>query len=288
VFYTLPHFREPTDRAGILSNSVEWDHEGLDAQLFGAIFTKANIFGGIWETYGYGFIERDDGTQLEGIQTRDRRLFTPGFRLYRVPQAGQFDHELEAIYQIGTARNSTAITDVTDVPVSAYFLHAEGGYTFDAPWTPRISVHYDHASGDGRSPNSFGRFDTLFGARRFDYGPTSLYGAVQRANLISPGVRFEIAPSADWDFFVDYRGLWLEDRTDSFAATGVRDRTGQSGNFAGQQIEGRARHWLVPGSVLVDTGVAYLIKGRFLETAPNAPRNTGDTIYGYLTTTFFF
>ncbi|GLS59477.1 alginate export family protein [Methylobacterium haplocladii] len=287
LFYTLPHYRLPDDRAGILSNSVEWDHEGFDAQLFGGIFTKANVLGGILEAYGYGFLERDDGTQLEGIQTRDRRLFTPGFRLFRAPKAGQFDHELEAIYQTGIARNTTAVTDVTDVPVSAYFVHAEAGYTFDVPWVPRLSLHYDHASGDGRSDGSYNRFDTLFGARRFDYGPTSLYGAVQRANLISPSVRLEISPNADWDFYVDYRGLWLEDPTDSFASTGVRDRTGQSGRFAGQQIETRARHWLVPRSVLVDAGVAYLIKGSFLENAPNAPR-TGDTIYGYLTTTFFF
>ncbi|WP_246682941.1 alginate export family protein [Methylobacterium sp. WL9] len=287
LFYTLPHFREPSDRAGILSNSVAFDHEGFDAQLFGGIFTKANVLGGILEAYGYGFIERDEGSQLEGIQTRDRRLFTPGFRLYRAPKAGRFDHELEAIFQTGVARNTAAITDVTDVPVKAYFVHAEAGYTFDAPWVPRISAVYDHASGDGSNPNSNNRFDTLFGARRFDYGPTSLYGPVQRANLISPGIRFEIAPDPVWDAFVAYRGLWLEDPTDSFAATGIRDRTGQSGSFAGQQIEARLRYWVVPRSIVIDTGAAYLIKGDFLRNAPNAP-NTGDTIYGYLTTTFFF
>lgn len=287
LFWTMPHYRLPDDRAGILSNSVEWDHEGLDTQLFGGIFTKAGVLGGILEIYGYGLLEEDSGSQLEGIQTRDRRLFTPGLRFYRAPKAGQFDHELEAVYQTGVARNTAAAADVTDVPVSAYFVHAEAGYTWDAPWTPRLSVHYDHASGDGRDDGSYNRFDTLYGARRFDFGPTSLYGAVQRANLISPGVRFEIAPNKDWDFFVDYRGLWLENPTDSFASTNVRDRTGRSGSFAGQQIEGRVRHWLVPGSVLVDAGAAYLIKGTFLRNAPNAP-DTGDTIYGYVNTTFFF
>lgn len=287
LFYTLPHYRLPDDRAGILSNSIEWDQESLDTQLFGGIFTKAGVLGGILEAYGYGLLERDSGSQLEGIQTRDRRLFTPGFRLYRVPKPGQFDHELEVIGQVGVARNTAAVTDVTDVPVTAYFVHAEAGYTFKAAWTPRLSLHYDHASGDSANPNSYTRFDTLYGARRFDYGPTSLYGAVQRANLISPGIRFEIAPDPDWDAFVDYRTLWLENPTDSFAATGVRDRTGRSGTFAGHQIEGRLRYWLVPRSVVLDSGVAYLLKGDVLRNAPNAP-NTGDTIYGYMTTTFFF
>ncbi len=287
LFYTLPHYRLPDDRDGLLGNGIAWDRESFDLQLFGGSFTKAKVLGGTLEAYGYGLLERDENRQLEGLQTRDRRLFTPGVRLFRGPKAGQLDHDVEAILQTGLARNTAAVTDVTDVPVLAYFVHAEVGYTFDRPWTPRVSLHYDQASGDGRNPGSNNRFDTLFGARRFDYGPTSLYGPVQRANLISPGIRFEFAPSADLDVFVFYRGLWLEDPTDSFAATGIRDVTGRSGRFAGQQIESRVRHWVVPGSVLIDAGVAYLAKGDFLRNAPNAPR-TGDTIYGSLTTTFFF
>ncbi len=288
LFYTLPHYRLPDDRAGILSNSVAFDHEGLDTQFFGGIFTKSGVLGGILEGYGYGLLEEDSGSQLEGIQTRNRKLFTPGFRLYRVPKVGQWDHEVEVIGQLGQARNTAAVTDVTDVPVRAYFFHLEGGYTFDAPWEPRISLHYDQASGDSRNPNNYTRFDTLYGARRFDYGPTGLYGPVQRANLISPGVRFEISPSVDWDAFIDYRALFLQNPTDSFAATNVRDRTGNTGRFAGHQVEGRFRYWLVPRSVLLDTGAAYLFKGDVLFDAPNARPNTGDTIYGYLSTIFYF
>lgn len=287
LFYTLPHYRLPDDRAGILANGIVWDQEGFNLQFFGGTYTKAGVLGGSLEVYGYGLLEEDTGSQLEGIQTRDRRLFTPGFRLARAPKPGGYDYDLEAVYQAGTARDTAAFTDVTDLPVSAYFVHAEAGYTFEVPWRPRVSLHYDHASGDGSDRGSYNRFDTLFGARRFDYGPTSLYGPVQRANLISPGLRVEIAPDPRWDAFLDYRALWLEDPTDSFAATGVRDRTGQSGRFAGQQIEGRIRYWLVPKAVQLDTGVAYLIKGDFLRNAPNAP-DTGDTIYGYLSTTLLF
>jgi hypothetical protein len=79
----------------------------------------------------------------------------------------------------------------------------------------------------------------------------------------------------------------LASATDSFATTGVRDRTGRSGNFAGQQIETRLRYWVIPDAMLLDTGITYLIKGPFLENAPNAPL-TGDTFYGYLQTSIFF
>jgi hypothetical protein len=67
----------------------------------------------------------------------------------------------------------------------------------------------------------------------------------------------------------------------------VRDRSGRSGNFAGQQIETRLRYWIIPDAMLLDTGITYLIKGRFLQDAPNAPP-TADTFYGYLQTSVFF
>ena len=105
--------------------------------------------------------------------------------------------------------------------------------------------------------------------------------------MISPAIRFEVTPSPIWDAFVAYRTLFLADRTDSFASTQVRDRTGRSGNFAGHQVEARLRYWVVPDAMLLETGAAYLFKGRFLQDAPNAP-NTADTAYGYLAATVFF
>ncbi|KQT50617.1 hypothetical protein ASG52_06185 [Methylobacterium sp. Leaf456] len=287
VLWTMPHTRLPDDTQGILNNDIAFDRESLDLQLFGASYTKAGVLGGTFEVYGYGLMERDSGTGLRSVQTRDRRLFTPGLRLARAPKVGAFDYDLEAIYQTGQARETAAASDRRDLDVSAYFLHAEVGYTFDATWRPRIALQYDHASGDGRNPNGFNRFDTLFGARRFEYGPTGLYGPVQRANLISPALRLEVTPSPIWDAFVAYRPLFLETPTDSFGATLVRDRTGRSGRYAGQQIEGRIRYWIVPDAMILDTGVAYLIKGDFLRNAPNAP-DTGNTFYGYLNTTLFF
>lgn len=287
MLWVMPHTRLPDDTDGILDNDVAFDRESLDLQLFGASYTIANVFGASLELYGYGLFERDSGTGLRSVQTRDRRLFTPGIRLARAPRPGQFDYEVEAIYQTGLARASTGATDTSDLDVSAYFLHAEAGYTFDTTWLPRMVLQYDHASGDSANRTTFTRFDTLFGARRFEYGPTSLYGPVQRANLISPAVRFEITPSPVWDAFVAYRPLWLENSTDAFAATLVRDRSGTSGRFAGQQIEARLRYWLIPDAMLLDTGAAYLIKGDFLRNAPNAPA-TGNTFYGYLNTTIFF
>jgi hypothetical protein len=56
------------------------------------------------------------------------------------------------------------------------------------------------------------------------------------------------------------------------------DVTGASGSFAGHQLEARFRYWLVPSFLRAEVNALWLAKGRFLETAPNAP-TTGDTQY---------
>jgi hypothetical protein len=100
-------------------------------------------------------------------------------------------------------------------------------------------------------------------------------------------VRIEAAPSRRLDLFVNYRLMWLASRTDSFATTGVRDAAGNSGRFAGQQFEGRARWWVAPEKLRFEATGALLRKGRFLKTAPNATGG-GDTRYISLNLTAFF
>lgn len=282
AFWTMPHYRLPDDAAGIADNAVRWDRESPDLRFFGASFVKSGVLGGTLEFYGYGLAERDGGRFL----TRNRRLFTPGLRFHARPAAGKFDHDVEFAYQTGHARATTAASDVADLPVRAWFLHAEAGRSVDAAWSPRVSLLYDHGSGDGRG-RRYTRFDTLFGARRWEYGPTSLYGALQRSNMISPGVRLEVAPDTRWDGFLLYRAAWLDKAGDSFATTSVRDARGASGRFAGHQIELRVRYWLIPKLAQIDSGATLLLKGRFLRDAPNAP-DAGDTRYGYTSVTFSF
>jgi hypothetical protein len=283
VFWTMPQVREPADTDGIQDNVIQWDRESPDLQFFGGSYTRKGVLGGSLEAYGYGLVERDS----QRLATRNRRLFTPGVRLVRQPKAGRFDYEVEGIYQTGHERGSTRPTDLSDLQVRAYFVHAEAGRTFQAAWSPRLVLQYDQASGDKGERGKYTRFDTLFGARRGEYGPTSLWGAVQRANLRSPAIRLEVKPDRRWDGFVAVRGLWLDSLTDSFAATGVRDPKGASGRFAGEQVEGRVRYWVVPGFARLEGGAAWLGKGRFLKDAPNAPAD-GDGRYGYVDLTLSF
>ena len=283
AFWTLPQNRLPDDREGILANRVALNRETGALQFFGGQASKAQVFGSASvELYAYRLAERD----ARDFLTRDRRLWTVGGRLLQAPRRGAWDAELEGAWQGGTARETTAATDRVDLPVSAYFLHARVARTLAARWSPRLSVAYDQASGDGRS-RAYTRFDTLFGARVFEFGPSSFYGAIGRANLSSPEARLEVVPDKRWDGYLAVRPLWLDSATDAFSSTGVRDAAGRSGRYAGTQLDARARYWLKPRALRLAAGAAWLAKGRLLGDAPNAP-STGDTHYGYMEATYTF
>ncbi len=283
AFWAMPQRRLPNDPASIRDNKVVFDHESTDLQLFGASMSRGGVLGGSIEFYGYGLLERDS----PAVATTNRRLFTPGVRLFVAPHIGNFDHDFEFTYQRGTAHATFSASDTQPLKVRAWFLHAEIGHSFDAPLAPRIALQYDHASGGGANPATLNRFDSLFGARRGDFGPTSLYGAIARANVISPAVRVEVTPSPRLDAVVAWRPVWLAGARGNFGNSVVIDPSGNAGRFVGHQIEARLRYWLIPGLARLDTGVALLAKGRFLRDAPNAPA-TGDTHYGYCDLSFEF
>jgi hypothetical protein len=273
AIYVLPQIRLPDDLPAVLDHEVQWDRESFDLQLWGGYVARPDTIAGAMVEVGYfGLHERD----WAGHATRNRDLDTFSARVIREPSAGQLDFEAEGIYQRGTIRASAGpVSPVLDV--EAWFVHADVGYTLPGIAKLRLSVEYDRASGDGPG-SSYGRFDTLFGMRRADLAPAGIYNAIGRANISTPAVRAEIAPDPRWDAFAVYRPMWLASRTDSFSTTGVRDPSGQSGNFAGHQVEARFRYWVVPRLLRAELNALALLKGRFLETAPNAPQ-TGDTHY---------
>jgi hypothetical protein len=278
-----PFDKLPSDRASIEDNRVELDRANVGQHFWGGSLTRAKaVAGANAEVFAYALDERDRA----GRATRDRDLFTFGGRINRTPGKGKLDFEVEGALQHGTTRGSTSASDLLDRKVRAGMANVEIGYTFAGGWTPRVNAFFGYASGD-TSATDYRRFDPLFGGRRGDFGPLSLYGPASWSNVVSPGVAIEAKPSRAWDFAVKARKFLLASATDSFAATSVRDASGASGRDAGTQVEGRVRNWLVPKKLRVEAGAAFLAKGRFLTDAPNAPA-TGDMKFGYLTLSTFF
>jgi hypothetical protein len=281
LFYTLPQVRRPDVQSSVLDNRVVLDRESFDLRFWGAAAAHPLGKGFSVDAAFYGLDERDAPRR----PNRDRRLRTLDARIVRETRPHSFDVEVEAAYQFGTI-SASAAPAAPRLDVSAEFVHLDGGYQFGGAWKPRLSVEYDWVSGDDAKA-SFGRFDTLFGMRGGDFGPSGIYAALGRANMSSPGVRLELTRGSRFDAFFVYRGLWTASRTDSFSTTGIRDASGASGSYAGQQVETRLRYWLKPKALRLDVSGAVLFKGRLLERAPNAPR-TGDTHYVAVALSGFF
>jgi hypothetical protein len=273
LIYVLPQARLPDDLPSLRDNKQRFDRESFDLLLWGGLASRPRTLGAATAELGFFHLgERD----APGRPTRDRSLDTVDARIIRAPKGGVIDYEVEGIYQSGRI-STTNVAGAQRLSVSAWFARAEIGYTFSAAWKPRLSAQLDVASGD-RAGGSYTRFDSLFGMRRADLGPVGLYNAIARTNVLTPGVRVEAAPGKRIDLMLSYRLLWLAEATDSFAGTGVRDASGGSGRFAGQQLDARVRAWLVPERLRFEVDGVWLAKGRFLRDAPNAPA-TSDTHY---------
>lgn len=280
LLYLLPQRRLPEHLPSILDNEWEVDRESFDQRLWGGLVShKLGRIGAIEGTF-LRFVERDHGE----VATRNRRLNSVGARLIREAAPSSFDYELELIGQTGTIAASAA-PNATRVPVRAGFAHAEAGYTFAGPWRLHLSLEYDWASGDGPG-RRYTRFDTLYGMRRADLGPASLYAALGRANISTPGIRIEITPSKRLDAFASWRALWSDEAGDIFSTTGIRNQPTGS-RYAGQQVEGRVRYWLVPSKVRAEANVALLIKDGFLGDSNAAPSDR-NTVYTSLALTGTF
>lgn len=274
VFYLLPQQRRPEDFASLRDNEIALDREGKDQRFWGAIGAKPDLLPGgtLGEVTYVRFEEKDHGRH----PTRNRDLHTLSLRAIRDPKAGKPDFELESILQSGHIRASTA-ANAARLKVDAWFLHADAGYTFESQGKPRLSAEFDYASGDGPGAQ-YQRFDTLFGMRRAELAPSGIYNAIGRANLQSLGLRLEATPTARLDVMGTWRLLWAADRHDGSSTTGIRDASGSAGKYAGQQLDGRVRYWLVPKRLRAEVNAIWLNRAGLLRNAPNASPH-GDTHY---------
>lgn len=288
TFYTLPVNRLPRERERLIDNRSEGDDQDTEVKFWGLYYHLPAQSLKTWqskaELFYFGLNEND----IHNRPTRNRDLNTFGARLYKNPETNRFDFQIETAFQVGTSRSSTALTDNNDLDHFAHFHRVEVGYKYATMWSPRLSVQLDFASGDDDpEDDDNNRFDTLFGARRFDFGPTGSFGPFARSNLISPGIRLQVKPSMDTSILVAHRGYWLASNKDAWTVAGVRDPEGDSGSFIGQQMEFRFRWEVYPKNVRFEIGGAYLFKGKFADNAPNA-NDEGDPNYLYSQLLFTF
>lgn len=203
------------------------------------------------------------------------------------PLADGWQHAGEIALQAGRSRLTALPSDTRDLNHRALFAHAEVSRQWNSRGKPRLTALIDYASGDrslGDDRNE--RFDTLYGARRFDFGPTGIYGIQARANTISPGLRWQMRPSRDTGLMVGFRQFWLAEPLDVHAGTDFRQPPEAASRNVGQQLEARLRQ-SAGEHVELEVGAAWLDKGPVLTSDLHRTRDA-DTTYVYLQTTVTF
>jgi hypothetical protein len=264
TFAVTPVRRLPDDPARLAGHVVVFDVES-GAALGGVQVTWSRATERLAFEVGALALDEsvvDGGTAVAGGPVR--RLVTPVVRLLRRPAAGAFDLQVEVAPQFGVVTP----VDGEAIERRALSLHGSLGYRAPLPWSPRLVVAWDHASGDDDPDDDpdddvNGRFDPLFGARRFELGPTGLFGPFARSNLDSAALRLELAPADGVDVLVGVRHAALASARDAWTTTNVRDKTGGAGTELGNLLETRVRLPIVAGVVGLDVGGAALLPGRF-------------------------
>ncbi len=278
AFYTLPVQRLFDGNA--IDNQAAFDKQDEEVSFWGVYFKPASLPWGNERDHAEVYFMSLQENDTPSRATADRDIYTAGFRVFRKPKTSQFDFQVESMLQFGDSRSSTSSN--TDLDHQAHFQHVEIGYTFNAAWSPQLLFQYDYASGDD-DPNDGenNRFQTLFGARRFDFGPTSLYGAFARSNLSTPGLRLKLKPATHVTSFVALRGFWLASADDAW--TTGRITPSDDNSYIGTQIEGRVRWDVLPGNLRLEAGLLHLFAGDVMDDA-----NKDDSSYGYLQASFKF
>jgi hypothetical protein len=236
----------------VIRDDVSLDKQHENSLFWGTYFQSMHF---PWFQIDAYYLGLND-TRVANVATH-RTFSTFGGRLYKDPKPGQADYDVETSWQFGTR----GVNDHF-----AYFNHLDIGYMARMPWTPRLLFHFDYASGD-RDPgdSQSGAFDTLFGARRWEYGPTGIWGPFSRTNLISPGWRLVVTPTRDWILQLKHRAWYLAESKDFFGNSGLRDTTGSAGSSLGQDVELQAQ-WALNANLDFDVGYVHWFKGSYFDS----------------------
>jgi hypothetical protein len=249
------------------------DESHGNERLWGVAYEERRCAFGDVDLYYLGLHDRRPSGS-----TLTRRYHNVGARLWRAPQVARFDYEIDLFGQFGD--QSVLRSGVkTRLDHDAYAGHVELGYTFDAPWTPRLLAQFDYASGTANPNGDENRtFDPLFGARRFDLDATGIYGPFRRSNIVSPGLRLLVKPRPDVTAWIKVRYWELAQAKDAFVGTGLSDPTGSAGTRLGTDLEisvrWRPRPWLE-----LETGYDHWWKGSYLDRVGASSTKDSDYVY---------
>jgi len=144
------------------------------------------------------------------------------------------------------------------------------GYTFTGVRaTPRLSIEYNYATGDG-NPHDGRRntFQLLYPTR---HDLISLSDQVGWINIEQVRARVDLKPSPHWTVTPSYSAMWLADSHDALynpsgSVVVARVANGSAGRWVGQEADLAAQYSLTRVTQ-IGAGFAHIFPGTFLERA---------------------
>jgi hypothetical protein len=85
-------------------------------------------------------------------------------------------------------------------------------------------------------------------------------------NMINPTVYLTVRPDPRLRLEAFYRAYWLASKKDAWIVPGLRDTSGDSGRFVGQEIDLRLKYQL-HRYVALEIGYAHFMPGNFVSGA---------------------
>lgn len=202
----------------------------------------------------------------------EREIHAPALRFYGAVGTTGVNYDFDLIYQTGKDAGRDH---------EAFGCSSEVGYTFQHPWKPRVSGFYGYASGD-RDPEDGQneRFDRFYGFAR----PWSASDYVIFENFHMPKARLELEPIKGLRIDGGYSAWWLASDTDRVANFNLRDPSGNSGDFVGQEWDVRARYPFLQ-RIDVTLGYSFFQIGNFVRNTTEGTGRGKDSNFFYIEVT---
>ena len=237
-------------------------HFGFDAYAVYAQVKKLPVDLDLFYVLKYD----DHGTTVGESGVSDEKRHTFGLYWGRSPGKG-LDYGATTVVQCGRYGGDD---------IRAYGYNNSMGYTFDAPWSPRIGVELSYASGDhDPTDGDHETFDNVFGAVDCFYGRMNLFAW---KNLADYQATFSVKPTKKMKIWLDYHFFRLAEDSDAwYYCSGRpqrRDPTGHSGSTLGHELDLMLK-WKMTDDLELFTGYAHFFPGGFIKHTPGGHDDAG-------------
>jgi len=237
----------------VRESKASWDDAtNYDYKLYGATASRALGAGKAAPKLDLFYVNTDrKGIAFDtGTPGRDER---DTFSVRLSGRRGAYDYDVEGVLQRG---------DFRGLDIDAWYVSAIGGKTFDHPWSPRLALRVDAASGDkDRNDHELNTYNQLYVppiSLRTDFGVTNLV-------VVQPQITFK--PTQKLLVGLQTAGLWRESKEDGvYLLSGQLLRSGAEGtaSHVGWRYAAWASYPLNP--FVTVTGIAnYTQAGKFLK-----------------------